>query len=201
MAPFDINLSLGHYWLNLFYVITGIGFGFALERAGFGDSRNLAAQFYLRDMRVFKVMFTAIVTAMLLIFWSDALGFLDYGRVYINPTYFWTAIIGGVVFGFGFVIGGYCPGTALVSMSTLKLDGLFFVFGLSIGMFLFGETIGFYRAFWDTSGFYGDVTLQDFFGVSAGVVVFGVVLMALGMFWAAEKVEAYFASKPSGENP
>jgi hypothetical protein len=200
MAPFDINSSLGHVWLNLFYVVTGVGFGFALERAGFGDCRNLAAQFYLRDMRVLKVMFTAIVTAMLLIFWSSSLGLLDYSKLYINPTYLWSAVLGGFIFGFGFVIGGYCPGTGLVSMSTLKLDGLFFVLGLCIGMFLFGETIDFYRTFWDTSGFYGELTLQDFFGVSAGAVATGVVLMALGMFWGAEKIEAYFASKRSGGN-
>ncbi|MGD2268750.1 MAG: YeeE/YedE thiosulfate transporter family protein, partial [Desulfobacterales bacterium] len=145
MAPFDINASLGHIWQNFFYLITGIGFGFALERAGFGDSRNLAAQFYLKDMRVLKVMFTAIVTAMLLIFWCNALGILNYSRLYINTTYLWPGLVGGFIFGFGFVVGGYCPGTALVSMSTLKLDGLFFVVGLGLGMFAFGETIDIFK--------------------------------------------------------
>ena len=198
MAPLDINTTLGHIWQNLFYVGTGVAFGFALERAGFGDSRNLAAQFYLRDMRVLKVMFTAIVTAMLLIFWSGALGILDYGKLYINTTYLWPGLLGGLLFGFGFVIGGYCRGRAIVSMSTLKLDGLFFVIGLMLGMFIFGETVRFFRVFWDTSGFYGEITLQAFFGVGPGVMVLLVVLMALGMFWGAEKVEAYFASKQFG---
>jgi hypothetical protein len=198
MAPFDISVALGHLWQNLFYVGTGIAFGFALERAGFGDSRNLAAQFYLRDMRVLKVMFTAIITAMLLIFWSSAFGILDYSKLYINTTYLWPGILGGILFGFGFVVGGYCPGTAIVSMSTFKLDGLFFLIGLMFGMFIFGETIRFFRVFWDTSGLYGEVTLQEFFGVSSGVMVLFVVLMALGMFWGAERLEAYFASKKFG---
>jgi len=178
-----------------------MGFGFALEQAGFGDSRKLSAQFYLRDMRVLKVMFTAIVTAMLLIFWSDALGLLDYKRLFINPTYLWPGIVGGIIFGIGFVVGGYCPGTAIVSMSTLKLDGLFFVFGLCLGMIGFGETIGWYSAFWETSGFYGEVNLPDLLGVKNGIVVFAVVVMALGMFWVAEKVEAYLApNRRKGDN-
>ena len=199
MAPIDIGGSLGHLWQNLFYVITGFGFGFALERAGFGDSRKLAAQFYLKDMRVLKVMFTAILTAMLLIFWAGALGLLDYSALFINPTHLWPGIIGGLIFGVGFVVGGYCPGTALVSVSTLKIDGLFFVVGLGIGMFVFGETIDPLRVFWETSGYYGEVTLQDVLGIGAGVVVFAVVLMALGMFWGAEKTEAYFKSKDKKE--
>lgn len=195
MGPLDIQTLLGHGWLNLFYVITGMCFGFTLEQAGFGDSRNLAAQFYLRDMRVLKVMFTAIITAMLLIFWSDALGMLDYSKLFINPTYLWPGILGGLIFGVGFVIGGYCPGTAIVSMSTLKLDGLFFVLGLCLGMIGFGETIGWYRAFWETSGFYGEVNFPDLLGVGKGAIVFAVVVMAVCMFWAAEKIENYLASK------
>jgi hypothetical protein len=85
----------------------GVGFGFALERAGFGDARKLAAQFYLHDMTVLKVMFTAIVTAMLLIFLASALLLLDFDRLYVNPTYLWPAIVGGLLLGMGFIIGGY----------------------------------------------------------------------------------------------
>lgn len=198
MLPLDIGTSLGHWWQNLFYVITGIAFGFALERAGFGDSRNLAAQFYLKDMRVMKVMFTAIITAMLLVFLSSAIGILDFRAMFINPTYLWSEILGGIIFGFGFVIGGYCPGTALVSLSTLKLDGLFFVIGLGIGMIIFGETVDSYRNFYETSGFYGELTLPEALGLPTGVVVLGVVFMALGMFAGAEKIEAYFAAREGG---
>jgi len=198
MMPLDLNALVGHAGQNLFYVVTGIGFGFALEQAGFGNSRNLAAQFYLTDMRVLKVMFTAIVTAMLLLFWSGALGWVDYGRIYVNPMHLWPGILGGIVFGIGFVVGGYCPGTALVSLSTLKLDGLFFVLGLGAGMVVFGETIGWYRTFWETSGFHGDVTLMQVFGLPTGVVVFAVVLMALAMFVAAEKIEGVFGRRRAG---
>lgn len=199
MAPFDLNIILGHIWQNIFYIIVGFGFGFALERAGFGDSRNLAAQFYLRDMRVLKVMFTAIITSMLLIFWSVALGLMDFEKLFVNPTYLWSGILGGFIFGFGFVIGGYCPGTSLVSLSTLKIDGGFFVIGLAIGMFIFGETIEYFRIFWENSGYYGVVTLFDVFKTNQATTVLGAVIMALVMFYGAEKIETYFAKHNSGD--
>jgi len=199
MAPLDLELLIGHLGKNLIYIITGFFFGVALERAGFGNARNLAAQFYLKDMRVLKVMFTAIIVAMLLIFWTSALGLLDYQKIFVNPTYLWPGIIGGLIFGIGFVIGGYCPGTALVSVATFKIDGIFFVTGLCIGIFIFGESVDGFRIFWENAGGYGRVTLPEWLRVRTGTVVFGVVLMALAMFWGAEKVEQYFVERDEGE--
>ena len=171
----------------------GFSFGFTLERAGFGNARNLAAQFYLNDMRVLKVMFTAIVTAMVLTYWAAALGFLALEKVFVPQTYLGPVVLGGLVFGAGFIIGGYCPGTALVSTATGKLDGIFFLLGGMIGMFVFGRTVPSFLLFWERSGFHGRLTLPDWIGVDAGLVVLAVILMALGMFWGAEKVEALFA--------
>jgi uncharacterized membrane protein YedE/YeeE len=195
MFPLQLESAVSHMGINSLYVATGFLFGFVLERAGFGNSRVLAAQFYLTEMRVLKVMFTAIITAMLLIFWLAAFGWLDYRSLYINPTHLWPGIVGGFIFGIGFVIGGYCPGTAIVSMATLKLDGLFFVLGLGIGMFLFGENVNHFRAWFDTSSFYGELTLPQWLGWSAGLTVLLAVTMALSMFWAAERVERYFAAR------
>jgi hypothetical protein len=107
MAPFDIVAVFGTAGSIVVLVLIGFGFVFALERAGFGNSRNLAAQFYLHDMTVLKVMFTAIVVAMLLVFWASALMQLDFERVFVNPTYLWPGIIGGLLLGMGFIIGGY----------------------------------------------------------------------------------------------
>ncbi len=95
-----------------------------LESAGFGNSKLLAAQFYFKDMRVFKVMFTAIIVAMTLIFLSSALGLLDYNLIWVPPTYLWPGIVGGLIMGVGFIIGGFCPGTSLVGLATGKLDAI-----------------------------------------------------------------------------
>jgi len=83
-------------------------------------------------------------------------------------------------------------------MSTLKLDGLFFVAGLAIGMLAFGETVPVFRTFWETSGYYGEITLPQWLRLPTGAVVMGVVVMALGMFVAAERVEAFFAARSGG---
>ncbi|HPC82282.1 MAG TPA: YeeE/YedE thiosulfate transporter family protein [Thermoanaerobaculaceae bacterium] len=196
MFPLSIE-SLGSAAVNGLYVLTGFLFGFALEQAGFGNSRNLASQFYLTDMRVLKVMFSAIVTAMLLLFGLEVAGLVRPGALYINPTHLWPGIVGGVIFGVGFVIGGYCPGTAVVSLSTLKLDGAFFVLGLTVGMVAFGETLPLFRGFFDASGALGEVTLNQALGLPRGVLVVLIVLMALGMFWVAERLEGRYGKRGS----
>ncbi len=194
MAPYAITELFGHWGANAVYVLIGFAFGAVLEMSGFGNSTKLAAQFYLKEMTVLKVMFTAIVVAMLLIFLTSATGLLDFNLVWVPPTYLWPGIAGGLLMGIGFIIGGFCPGTSLVSAATFKIDGIFFVLGASFGIFLFGETIQFYDGFFNSSNL-GRLTLPDLFGVDAGVVVLAVTLMALFMFWGAEQLERIFGNK------
>ena len=120
-------------WLSYtFAILSGFAFGFVLERAGFGSSRKLAAQFYLRDMTVLKVMFTAIVTAMLGLAVLRAVGVVDWEAVYVNPTNLGPQVVGGLIFGAGFAVGGYCPGTCIVAATTGKLDAFAFLGGTMI---------------------------------------------------------------------
>lgn len=202
MAPFPLELTqyLGHWGSYSVYLIIGFAFGYVLEIAGFGKSTKLAAQFYFKDLTVLKVMFGAIIVAMVLIFGATAVGLLDYNLLWVNPTYLWPGIVGGLIMGFGFIIGGFCPGTSIVSAVTGKLDGVFFVLGVLFGIFLFGETVDKFAIFWNSS-YMGRFTLPELFGVPTGVVVLGVVLMALFMFWGAEKLEAKFGAKDAPPAP
>lgn len=202
MAPFPLPLGelLGHWGSYVVYLIIGFAFGYVLEIAGFGNSKKLAAQFYFKEMTVLKVMFSAIVVAMVLIFLASGLGLLDYNLIWVNPTYLWPGIIGGLIMGVGFIVGGFCPGTSLVAAATLKLDGIFFVLGVFFGIFLFGETVGGFDAFWNSSNL-GRYTLPEWLGLPAGTVVLLVVLMALFMFWGAEKLEQYFGDKDASAEP
>jgi len=190
MAPFDVS---GLSTLGSALVFGGIGFGFgaALELAGFGDTRKLAAQFYLRELTVLKVMFTAIVVAAVLVAGAVSFGLLDMSRVWVNPTFVWSELAGGLVMGVGFVLGGFCPGTSLVAAATFKVDGMLFVLGGLVGVWLFGETVGAFEPFW-LSGDLGRLTIQDWLGVSTGAVVLGVVALALLAFWGAEWLERRF---------
>lgn len=176
--------------------IIGILFGFTLEHAGFGSSRKLAAQFYFRDMTVLKVMFTAIVTAMVGLLYLNLIDVLDFSQISLNPTYLWPQIAGGAIMGVGFVVGGYCPGTSLVASATGKLDGMIYVAGALFGMLLYGETFPLFQNFAE-SGNLGERTLSDWLGLRPGVVALLVIIMALGMFYGAEWLEKKFGDKPT----
>ena len=180
--------------------LVGIGFGFFLERAGFGSARKLAAQFYLTDMAVFKVMFTAIVTAMLGLFYLGWIGFLDLSLVYITPTYLLPQVAGGLILGVGFVIGGYCPGTSCVAASTGRIDGFVYLAGLVAGIFVFGEAFPLVKGFYNATPM-GRVTLPELFHIPYGLIVFAVALMAVGGFAGATWVEKMMAAKKGGAQP
>jgi rhodanese-related sulfurtransferase len=198
--PLALHDLLGHWNAYLVFLLIGFGFGYALEIGGFGNSLKLAGQFYFKELTVLKVMFGAIVTAMVLIFLATGLGLLDYNLVYVNPTYLWPGIIGGLIMGVGFILGGFCPGTSLVAAATAKLDGIFFALGVFFGIFLFGETVGLFDDFWYSS-YLGRFTLMELFGLPTGVVVLLIVLMALFMFWGAEQLERVVGKKDMSREP
>lgn len=193
-APFFKFGLFGNEISLIIAFVIGIGFGFFLERAGFGSARKLAAQFYFRDMAVFKVMFTAIITAMLGVFYLSWIGVLNLSLVYLTPTNIWPDLLGGIILGVGFVVGGYCPGTSGVACSTGKVDGFWFVFGLLFGIFAFGEAFPLISGFYNSSSM-GQINLSQLLSIPYGILVFLVVLMALGGFLLVEKVEKIFAKK------
>jgi uncharacterized protein len=172
----------------------GIGFGFFLERAGFGSARKLVAQFYLTDLAVFKVMFTAIVTAMLGVTYLSWAGFLDLSLVYLVPTHWVAQVLGGLLLGVGFVVGGYCPGTSIAATATGKLDGLVFVLGFAAGTLTFALAFPLAKGLY-TAGDLGTKTLPQVTGIPYGILVFAVVLMAVGGFMGATWVEKKMAAK------
>lgn len=182
-------VSAANPWTYGVFGAVGFAFGFTLESAGFGDSRKLAAQFYFRELTVFKVMFTAIAVAMTLLFGAVGLGWVDFGHVWVNPTYLASGVVGGLIMGVGFIVGGFCPTTSLASASTGRIDGMMFMAGGFVGAFLFGETESLFDHWYNSAGYLGRLTLDQVFGVSAPVLVLVIVLAALLLFWGAEHVE------------
>jgi hypothetical protein len=193
MAPFFKYGMFGDDTSLVVAFLIGVGFGFFLERAGFGSARKLVSQFYLNDLAVFKVMFTGIVTAMLGVTYLAWMGWLDLSLVYLVPTYLTPQIVGGLILGVGFVVGGYCPGTSVAATATGRMDGLVFGLGIFAGMITFAELFpslkGFYYA-----GSGEAMTMPQAFGLPYGVVVFSVVLMAVGGFYGAGLLEKKFAT-------
>ncbi len=187
-APLALSLNLSLVAELGIGLITGIGFGFFLERGGFGRADNLAAIFYGRDFRVMRVMFTAIVTAMLGVYLLDLVGVMPLGNIGLLPTYILPQFVGGLLLGAGFIIGGYCPGTSLVGTASGKLDAMFFVAGLFGGSLLFTVTYELFAEFRDSTAM-GRVLLHEYFGIPSGPMVLAVVLFAVGAFAAVGKIE------------
>ena len=191
-APFFEFGAFGSHGAIVAALLIGIAFGWFLERSGMGSARKLAGQFYLTDLTVFKMMFSAIVTAMLGAFWLGRLGLLDLSRVYVPETYIVPQLVGGLIFGVGFAIGGLCPGTSCVAAATGRGDGLALLGGMFTGVLLSGLAFAPLAAFY-TSTPRGAFTLPQLLRVPYGVVVAGVVILALVGFRGAEFVEARFA--------
>lgn len=165
--------------------VLGLLFGFFLERAGFGSSRKLASVFYFRDWAVLRVMFTAIVVAMLGLLYAGGLGWAEADAINIGPTILGSQIVGGLLLGFGFIVGGWCPGTSVVGAASGKLDAYAYIAGLVFGSMAFGFSYDWLAPVYHW-GEMGVQTLPGYFGVQPGVVAALVVLMALGAFAATE---------------
>jgi hypothetical protein len=176
-------------------VVIGIAFGVVLERSGFGRAQKLVGQFYGTDMTVLKVMFTAIVTAMLGMVILSGAGLFDLGSAQFNyPTWLWPMMIGGFVLGVGFITSGYCPGTSLVAAASGKLDGVATVGGVILGGLLYAEVEPKLGAF-PNSGKMGTFTLPQLLHLPAPVVAALVVAMAVGAFLGAEKIQALVSGR------
>jgi len=194
MTPLYKYGFFGEEFSLLVAFVLGLGFGFFLERAGFGSARKLAAQFYLYDMSVFKVMFTAIVTAMLGVTYLGWIGVLDLNLVYLVPTYLGPQIVGGLVLGVGFVIGGYCPGTSVAALATGRFDAVVYALGIFAGTFGYAEVYPAIKGFVNSDAM-GQVTLPEVLGLPWGLVVFAVVLLAVIGFWGASRIERWAGSR------
>jgi uncharacterized protein len=105
--------------------------------------------------------------------------------VFVNPYYVGAALIGGVIMGAGFIMGGFCPGTGISALSIGKIDAFVFLFGGLVGAFLFAETYPFIETL-ALGGFKGPMKVDEWLGVSPGVFTLILILAAVFLFWIAE---------------
>lgn len=165
-------------------LVCGVLFGFVLENAGFGSPSKLTAQFQLTDWSVFKVMFTAIVVAAVGLWGLRVVGLLAADSLFVPQALVMASAVGGALIGAGFAVGGYCPGTSMVGMSSGRLDALVFVLGLFIGTTAF-------------AGFYGDAirsmmaigemidgdTFADVYGIADPIMLGIMAACLVGIFY------------------
>jgi len=168
--------------------LIGIAFGFILERAGFSSTRKLAGLFYGYDFTVLKVFFTAGVTGMLGVLFMGHVGLLDLSIIYVNPTFLWSAIVGGVIMGLGFVIGGFCPGTSVCAMAIGKIDAFAFVFGSLLGVLVFAEGYPLLEELYMTEA-WGPVLIYNSLGISPDTFAVALTAVALIAFAVTARIQ------------
>jgi hypothetical protein len=187
-APLSETGAIGTNTVLLTAPLIGFAFGWFLERGGLGSARKLAGQFYFADLTVFKVMFSALITAMLGTFWLNEFGVLDVELVYLPETFVLPQALGGVLFGAGFLFAGLCPGTSCVAAASGRIDGIAVMSGMLAGVLVFNFVFDWIAGFYESTPL-GAVRLTDLIGVSRGAGVAVVVGMALIGFTIAPLIE------------
>jgi len=187
MGPLIPNGVIPTEWNFVIAIFIGIAFGYILEASGFSSSRKLAGIFYGYDFVVLKVFFTAVLVSVIGIYYMDYLGFLNISQLYIHPTYLWASIVGGIVMGFGFVMGGFCPGTDLCAIAIGKIDAMAYGVGILIGVFVFSEFFTFLEPMFDGS-YLGHITVVDTLGISPYWFIFLFSILSIVLFYIADLI-------------
>ncbi len=188
MGPLIPNGIISSDWDFVIAILLGIAFGFILEASGFSSSRNITGVFYGYNFVVLRVFFTALIVAMVGLMYFDYFGWLDLSKIFILPTYVAPMIVGGVIMGLGFIMGGFCPGTSFAAIAIGKLDALVFTIGLYLGIYAFSIGYPLIEGFYN-SGSIGNVTLTDVTGIPAKWFAIAFTVIALAAFWGTMLIE------------
>ena len=195
MGPLFPLGTIGEDYNMLIGFFIGIGFGFLLEAAGFTNTRKLAGVFYGYDFVVLKVFFSAAITAAIGLFLMNHYGLIDMNAIFFPKTFWIPTLIGGLIMAFGFLIGGFCPGTSVCAAVTGKIDAMVFVLGALIGIFGYSMT---YESLWENlrnSGKMGRVDIAEWMGISDGLFILLMTIVAAITFFAVTRIQSMVTSK------
>jgi uncharacterized protein len=187
MGPLVPEIISNEFNLMIAFII-GIGFGYVLEQGGFSSTRKLAGLFYGYDFTVLRVFFTAGVTAMVGVLLLSHFNLLNLELIYINPTFLWSALVGGGIMGAGFIIGGFCPGTSVCAAAAGRLDAMFFLAGSFIGIFAFTEMYPLFKDIYVAEN-WGAVRIDVFLGLSKELFAVIMSVVAIGAFIGVRFIE------------
>jgi len=200
MGPLFPQGLINEEYNLIFAFLIGIGFGYLLEAAGFTNTRKLAGVFYGYDATVIKVFFTAAVTALIGLFILHNMGWIDITLTFYPKTFWIPTLIGAVIMGLGFVIGGFCPGTSLSAASTGKIDALVFIGGVILGIAGFIFTYDFLWKELRMSGAMGKVDIAQWLGIREGLFIFLFTMLALASFYVFQLWQDSWQRKLSEED-
>lgn len=167
-------------------MVFGIAFGFLLQKGGVGKYNVLLGQLLLQDFTVAKIMMTAITVGML-----GVLTLHHFAKVnlHLQPTRIGAQIIGGTLFGVGFALIAYCPGTGTAALGQGSWDVLFGMAGLVAGSYLYAEMSAWLKRTVETWGDKGKLTLPELLPIPRGVFIPLFALILIAVLYAMERLD------------
>ena len=168
----------------LFGLITGILFGFLLQKARVIRYDKQLGALRLMDMTIVKFMLSTVLVAMVGTYLLKDLGLV---KLSVKPALLGGVILGGLIFGIGWGLLGYCPGTALGALGEGRFDALWGILGMLVGAGLYAEAYPFLKETVLTWGNLGKITFPQVLGVNHWIVIAIVVVGGLLLFRWFEK--------------
>jgi uncharacterized membrane protein YedE/YeeE len=169
--------------MSLIYgMVTGILFGFLLQKGHVLRYDKQVGALRLMDMTIFKFMLSAIIVAAIGIYFLKDLGLI---QLSIKSTSIGAQAIGGILFGIGWGLLGYCPGTAAGALGEGRIDGLWGILGMLLGGGIYASAFPFMKAYVIPLGDYGKISLPQLIGINHWIVIliFAAVLIVLFRFF------------------
>lgn len=158
-------------------LITGVGFGYVLQRAGVSECACLFNALNLRNTKAIKLMATAVAVGIIALYPLVALTGLELGAKNLNVL---ALGVGGAIFGVGFALSGLCPGTALAALGAGKKDVLYLIAGGLMGSFVYALAYEPLKPILIDPLSFGKVTLPALLNLSPLFVGYVVALAIIG---------------------
>jgi uncharacterized membrane protein YedE/YeeE len=161
-------------------LLTGIVFGFLLQKGRAAKYHVIVGQFLLKDWTVVKIMLTAVIVGSVGVY---ALAQTGWASLHIKPALLGGVLVGGVCFGIGIVVFGYCPGTSVAACGEGRRDAMVGVLGMLAGAGLFVGLYPLLQPVIQGLGDAGEITLPQVTGMSPWPWVVGLALVGTAALW------------------
>jgi len=168
----------------LYGLITGIIFGFLLQKARVIRYDKQLSALRLKDMTIVKFMLSTVLVAMVGTYLLKDLGLV---KLSIKPTILGGVILGGLIFGIGWGFLGYCPGTSAGALGEGRFDAIWGILGMLVGAGLYAEAYPAMKKTVLTWGDLGKITFPQILGVSHWIVIPFFIVGGLLLFYWFEK--------------
>lgn len=170
--------------LLIFGLITGIMFGFCLQKGGVLRYDKQLGALRLMDMTIIKFMLTTVLVSMVGVYLLRDLGI---AKLSVKSTVLGGNIIGGLLFGLGWGMLGYCPGTSAGALGEGRWDALWGIFGMLFGAAIYAEVYPLVKKTILTWGDFGKITLPEILGLNHWIIIVLFVIGGIGLLRWFEK--------------